>query len=65
MSSFYIILFLIGSVTLSKKIAELRRSIKTGNKEKMKADIFFSSECSSPTSLVEDSAQVTQLWYNI
>lgn len=41
MSAFYIILLLIGSVTLSKKIAELRKSIKTGNKEKMKAAIFF------------------------
>ncbi len=41
MSSFYIILLLVGTLTLSKKIAELRKSIKTGNKEKMKAAIFF------------------------
>jgi Ca2+/Na+ antiporter len=40
-SSYYIVILLIGSVTLSKKIKELSISVKTQNKEKIKVDIFF------------------------
>jgi hypothetical protein len=41
MSSFYIILLIIGSRTLVAQGRRLRHSIQTGNKSKMKADIFF------------------------
>jgi hypothetical protein len=41
MSSFYIVLIIIGSRTLIAQGRRLRHSIKTGNKSKMKADIFF------------------------
>ena len=40
-SSYYIVILLIGSVTLAKKIKELSISVKTQNKEKIKVDIFF------------------------
>lgn len=41
MSTFYLILLIIGSLTLSKKIRELVISVKNGNKEKVKVDVFF------------------------
>jgi hypothetical protein len=41
MSSFYIIILIIGSLTLSRKIRELAVSVKKGNKEKIKVDLFF------------------------
>ena len=41
MPTFYIILLLIGSLTLTKKINELVSSIKRRNKEKIKVDILF------------------------
>jgi hypothetical protein len=41
MSSFYLILLIIGSLTLSKKIGELTVSVKQGNKEKIKVDVFI------------------------
>ncbi len=40
---FYIIILIIGSITLSKKIKELSTSVKTKNKSKIKVDIFFLS----------------------
>jgi len=41
MPTHYIVILIIGSITLTKKIAELVQSVKAGNKDKMKADIFF------------------------
>ncbi len=41
MSTFYLMLLIIGSLTLSKKIGELVVSIKKRNKEKIKVDVFF------------------------
>lgn len=41
MSTFYLILLIIGSMTLSRKIGELTISVKQGNKEKIKVDLFF------------------------
>jgi hypothetical protein len=41
MSTFHMILLLIGSFTLTKKISELVNSIKKKNKEKIKVDILF------------------------
>lgn len=41
MSPFYLILLIIGSMTLSRKIGELTISVKQGNKEKIKVDLFF------------------------
>jgi hypothetical protein len=40
-TTYYVVILLIGSMTLSKKIRELATSIKTQNKEKIKVDIFF------------------------
>lgn len=39
--TFYLVILLIGSLTLSKKINELVVSYKTNNTKKVKADIFF------------------------
>lgn len=41
MSTFYLILLIIGSLTQSRKIGELTVSVKQGNKEKIKVDLFF------------------------
>ncbi len=41
MSTVYIILLLIGSLTLTKNVRVVVASIKKGNKEKIKVDIFF------------------------
>lgn len=41
MSAFYVILFLVSSVTISKKLSDLIKSIKQGDKEKISIDIFF------------------------
>ncbi|MBI2275346.1 MAG: hypothetical protein HYU70_16245 [Bacteroidetes bacterium] len=41
MSTFYLILLIVGSMTLSRKIGELTISVKQGNKEKIKVDLFF------------------------
>lgn len=41
MNTMYLVILIIGSITLSKKIRELTRSIKNQNKEKIKADVFF------------------------
>jgi hypothetical protein len=40
-TSLHVVILLIGSITLSKKIRELATSVKTSNKEKIKVDIFF------------------------
>lgn len=41
MSSFYIVILLVGSFTLSKKINELIKSVRAGDKGKIKVDILF------------------------
>jgi hypothetical protein len=41
MSAYYIIILILGSRTLFAQGRRLRHSIKTGNKSKMKADLFF------------------------
>ena len=41
MNKFYIIILLIGSFTLTKKINELVISIKKKDKEKVKVDVLF------------------------
>jgi hypothetical protein len=41
MSTFYIMLLLIGSVAVSKNIRELVISVKKRNKERIKVSIFF------------------------
>ena len=41
MSSFNIIILIIGSITLTKKFRELVTSINQKNKEKITVDIFF------------------------
>jgi hypothetical protein len=41
MSSFYIVILVLGSITLTKQIGQLKASIKEDNKGKLKADIFF------------------------
>lgn len=41
MSTFYLILLIIGSMTLSRKTGELTASVKQGNKEKIKVALFF------------------------
>jgi hypothetical protein len=41
MSSFYIVLLIIGSGTLVAQGKRLRHSMQTGNKTKIKADLFF------------------------
>lgn len=40
-TTYYVVILLIGSMTLSKKIRELALSIKTQNSEKIKVDILF------------------------
>lgn len=37
----YLVILLIGPMTLSKKISELAGSFKIGNKDKIKVDVFF------------------------
>lgn len=41
MSTYYIVILLIGLITLSKRMSELMMSVKAGDKGKIKADIFF------------------------
>ena len=37
----YVIILIIGSMTLSRKVRELATSIKAKNKDKIKVDVFF------------------------
>ncbi len=39
----YLIIFMVGSVTLSKKANALATSVKTKHTERIKADVFFLS----------------------
>ena len=39
--AFYIVLLLVGSVTVSKKVNELTMSVKRGDTEKIRIDVFF------------------------
>jgi hypothetical protein len=41
MSTMNIVLFLVGSIALTKKIIELTASIRNHKKEKISVDIFF------------------------